>query len=197
MRPLSLADYEPAPGDVLAFSGRGPVAWLIHLATLSRYAHVAIVAEHGGRPLLFESTTLADSPCIIQGERVSGPQAHNAHARIASAGCRVWLAKPYWPLVPWESAMLTQWLLAQLGKGYDYREAAVSASRVLKRVKTGTDSLWYCSEMLVAAFQSIRRIAPPPQLQGPVDPSDYSPRRAMHALTRQWQVLTSPRRIVV
>lgn len=194
-RPLPLSDYEPQPGDVLAFSGRGPVAWLIHLATLSRYAHVAVVAEHEGQCALFESTSLSDSPCIVQGKRVSGPQVHLVRERIRTAGCRVWLARPFWPLIEWESRMLSQWLLAQMGKGYDFRDAAKSASKIMKRLKAGDESATMCSELCIRAFQTIRRVPPGPQCRGPIDPSDYSPRGAMHALCDRWQVLQPPRAI--
>ena len=196
MRPLPLHRYEPMAGDVLAFSGSGPVAWLIHAATCSRYAHVGIVAEHAGRPVLFESTTLSPAKCIIQGERVDGPQAHLIHERIRTAGCRVWLSRPWWPLTEVESRLLTEWLLAQLGRPYDYRDAALSASRLLKRLKAGTSNSTMCSEMAVRAFQSIRRVPPGPEAGGPVDASDYSPRLAMWALCRRWQVLQWPRRVV-
>jgi hypothetical protein len=61
-------------GSVVAFAGKGIVSAIIDLATFQLpdvgISHVGILAEYKGDVILFESTTLNDQPCLIQGKRV-------------------------------------------------------------------------------------------------------------------------------
>lgn len=105
------------PGDILVFSGRGPVSALVKVATCSPYSHVGMVAQvapadllfsdphkAGKHPaisedcprnwqtrnLLFESTTLSSSPCEITGKRINGVQAHDPAAIVRGFRGRVY-----------------------------------------------------------------------------------------------------------
>ena len=99
------------PGDLLLFSGCHCLSWTIRIGTCSRFSHVGGLAYvdrtliwravDGGWMtglseaqvdelacgfragwLLFESTTLVDSPCRITDQLIKGVQAHRPMSRI-------------------------------------------------------------------------------------------------------------------
>ncbi len=114
------------PGDIIVFSGRGPISALVKLATCSPHSHVGIVArvsratlllgpfmgtagrhwaadeqllrDWQTRLLLFESTTLSDAPCEITGEKINGVQAHDPASLVEGFKGRVYRMRlqPAW-----------------------------------------------------------------------------------------------------
>lgn len=75
-------------GDVVAFSGFGRKSLFVNLVTYGfpwwHASHVGIIGEHNGELLLFESTTLSDVPCVIQGKPFKGVQAVRLKDRVAT-----------------------------------------------------------------------------------------------------------------
>ncbi len=80
-------------------------------------------------------------------------------------------------------------------------EAPSSATVLFKRRWIGTESQLFCSELVLRLLQRVG-IAPPSSdsffdsiIDGPVDASDYSPRRLVSSLCRKWQLYQLPRLI--
>lgn len=152
-------------GDIIGFSGDGPVSDGINLATwgIPRWhlSHVGIVAKLDGRLVLFESTSLspADSICVLQGKRVVGVQAHELDDIYKRPG-RVWHYPLSRPLTPSESRRLTFFLVGQVGRGYDMRGAGLAGGGVLLRAyrclfkRQSLDAI-FCSELTAAAVSFI------------------------------------------
>ncbi len=110
-------------GDLIGFSGANVVSDIINVGTwgIPRYSlsHVGIVGEHDRELVLFESTTLDTSPCIIQGKPFKGTQAQNIADRIASYNGKVW----HYPLSRYlyshEANRLNGFLHTHIGIPYD------------------------------------------------------------------------------
>jgi hypothetical protein len=184
------------PGDILACYGTDRVSRTISFGTASVRrprrlwlgpSHVGIVVEHPSRGLLVvESTSLCDHPCVFQGRRVSGAQAHYPEQRIGdylTAGGRVdvWRLNPFWAFSDGESAEITQ-LLCRYFVGrhlrYDMRGAITSGTRVLCKVlswlETDLETV-FCSELLAFALMRLHRL--------PLDnATQFSPARLLRRL---------------
>ncbi len=111
------------PGDIIGFTGANPVSDMINLGTYGiprvSCSHVGIIGEYNGEQLLFESTTLDDTPCVIQGKCVAGTQAQRLADRLASYQGRVWHYPITRPLYDHERSRMNQFLLDHIGISYD------------------------------------------------------------------------------
>lgn len=174
-------------GDILGFCGEGATSLTIRVATCSRFSHVGCIApvtrealvglsqaralkipparvEHWStRNLLFESTTLADRPCIITGNYLAGVQAHNPELRIREyrGGVQLFRLTPAWRQtfeIKDGPRLLAGHLLARIGTQYDGRGAIVAGTRVVKHwwawSRTDRSSL-FCSEYLAGVLQHV------------------------------------------
>lgn len=140
-------------GDILAFGGRGLVSKVIRAWTCSRISHVGIVCERAGVPLLWESTTLSDLPCMLCGRFTRGVQAVIPSERIARYDGHVWRLRVKRPLESWQIARLLGFLSLQDGVRYDLLQA-LSAARWLRWVWGSHENWqsWFCSELVIAAL---------------------------------------------
>ncbi len=153
----------PAPkaGDIIGFSGDSWLSAGISVATLGipfwDLSHVGIVGEHEGELLLFESTTLNDSPCVIQGRSVSGVQSHRIDECVRAYRGKAWLYPLYRPLYLQESKRLSAFLIEHLGRNYDTIGAFRSGGKVFSWIESllrrQDFSSLFCSELCAAAFQ--------------------------------------------
>jgi len=176
------------PGDLLLFAGADWDSLAIAAATCSLaqllsgqwFSHIGICAEHYGRPLLFESTTLCEQPCAIRNARVSGPQAHAPELRVKNYRGRVWRLRleSRLELRGAEGARLTDFLLSKIGESYDYRGAAICATRLLRLARWVRPSLdrLFCSYYAMAALKDVGRVDHDCAAQS------YSPARAARDL---------------
>ncbi len=170
-------------GDILLFSGRDPVSRWIKLWTLSKFSHVGIVAEVDEatigraksdgvklpspmpvlpRHLVFESTTLMESPCLITGESINGVQAHDPYSRVIGYPGKVWrmrLTKDF-ALDPYEKRHMATSLLRYIGTDYDTKGAVKSGSRWLKEKFWPNPDLRtvFCSEYVARSLQVVGRL---------------------------------------
>ena len=153
----SLNDTDWQAGDIVLFSGRSPFSLIIRGATCSRYSHAAIIADvaaydllfagalHGQlneqricdwkrKKLLFESTSLAETPCEILGKRIAGTQARDPDLVTSTYPGRVWrmALRDRWKLHNQESRDLTESLLVGLGRKYDKAGAMLAGTIALK-----------------------------------------------------------------
>ncbi len=171
-----------SPGDLLIFYGRDFTSRVIEWATRGP-SHVGIVCPHGDHgPVLFESTTLCDLPCLLTGTCVQGVQAHEPAARVAAypgAVARLRLAQA-WRLNEAEIAILHDWLMHVAHEPYDMRGAIVSGTRLFKWTALmpypDLESL-FCSELCAAALMRLARM--------PLEnPSVYNPASLVRELRR-------------
>ena len=180
------------PGDLVVFSGRDFTSRVIEWATRGP-SHVGIVCPHGEEgPLLFESTTLCDEPCVLTGKRVRGVQAHEPARRIAryrGTAALVRLA-PAWKLSKAETGLLHDWLMHVASEPYDLYGAILSGTRLFKWTALmpypDLGSL-FCSELCAAALMRLGRM--------PLgNPSLYNPASLAREL-RRCGIYGAPQRI--
>jgi hypothetical protein len=115
------------PGDVIGFSGANWESDFLNLVTYGiprvSISHVGIMADYKGTLLLFESTTINTSPCVIQKRPIRGAQAQYLKTRLESYEGRIW----HYPLAAKlgvrDSQKLTDFLLPMLGTPYSEIEA--------------------------------------------------------------------------
>ncbi len=150
------------PGDVVAFWGRHWKSRVIELVTAGP-SHVGIIANYGGRPTLFESTTLCDLECVVRGRTIKGVQAHYVMDRVRTYDGvirRVPIA-PSWRLDSDDSAMLTSILCNNwIGQPYNLRGALLCWTRVIKwtRLMPYPDQgSQFCSELVSAMLMRFGR----------------------------------------
>jgi hypothetical protein len=181
--------YPPLPkggnfdaGDLLIFYGRDFTSRIIEWATRGP-SHVGIVCPHGDYgPVLFESTTLCETPCLLTGSCVQGVQAHEPANRIASypgTVARLRLARA-WRLNDEEIGLLHDWLMHVAHEPYDLRGALVSGTRLFKWTALmpypDLESL-FCSELCAAALMRLARM--------PLEnPSVYNPASLVREVRR-------------
>lgn len=177
------------PGDIMAFAGRGFESRWIASVTCTPYqwlsgtpfSHVGICARDPnnsrGRVLLFESTTLCDLPCEITGRKEKGVQAHLPADRVKSYNGRVWryrltlrnaLTEP-------ESNRLSDFLLGEIGRAYDYEGAALCVTHWLRLCECLYPTLdkVFCSYLVMAALKDIGKV------DKDLNPRAFNPARAI------------------
>lgn len=180
------------PGDLCVFYGRDFTSRVIEWATRGP-SHVGIVCphEHHG-PVLFESTTLCDLPCLLTGRAIRGVQAHVPLDRIASyrGTVRRMRLTRAWRLSATEINLLHDWLMRVASEPYDLRGALLSGTRLVKWTALmpypDLDSL-FCSELCAAALMRLGRM--------PLgNPSLYNPARLVRRL-RRCGIYGAPQRV--
>lgn len=150
----------PETGDLVGFSGAN---WVSALITLGTYglpfvgvSHVGVVAPYEGEHCLFESTTLADMPCMETGI-TKGMKVVDLGERIAKYNGRVYYYKVGRPVYRLQEEAMVEFLRAQLGKGYDPIGAFRSGGKLLALVESLLReedlSDLFCSEVTAAALR--------------------------------------------
>jgi hypothetical protein len=151
------------PGDLIGFSGYDLSGLVINLGTFGipfyNISHIGIIAEHHNKLMLFESTTLCELPCLIQGEPVSGAQAHCITSRIDNYNGRTWHYPLSQGLTCDQSYNLTEYLLKDIGKEYDMLGAIRSGGWLFSSIENwfrGQDlNNLFCSEWVASAHHHI------------------------------------------
>lgn len=154
------------PGDIIGFTGLGWECVAINILTygLPKFsiAHVGILGEYEGELVLFESTTLSDVPCIIQGKLVDGVQAVRLEDRLKGydeRGGTIWHYPLHRPLYDHERDRLNEFLLDQIGRPYDKTGAMNSGgilwSWIKRRFHDADLTDLFCSELSAAAHNHI------------------------------------------
>lgn len=183
------ANLDLVPGDLLLFSGRGLESRWIAAVTCSPFqwlfgrtsSHIAICArDQNGRVLVYESTTLCDLACEISGKKTQGTQAHLPDDRIRSYDGKIWRLRlaPRLALTEPESLRLTDFLLSEIGRPYDYEGAMISATRWLRTCELVRPTMQklFCSYYVMAALKDIGKV------DKDLNPRAYSPARASRDL---------------
>jgi hypothetical protein len=150
-------------GDLIGFSGFGFESCFINLMSYGipwwSLSHIGILAEHHGELLLFESTTLSDLPCEIQGKCVKGSQAHRLADRLDTYHGHVWHYPLYRPLYDDENERLSDFLASTIGLPYDmagaFNAGFVGFSWLQSRLHEENLHSLFCSEWCAAAHRIV------------------------------------------
>ncbi len=150
-------------GDLVAFSGFGRSSIIVNLVTYGfpywSASHVGIIGTYRGEQLLFESTSLSNVTCVIQGKPFKGVQAVHLQDRLDTYQGRAWHYPLYRQLYSAEEERLNKFLLKKIGTPYDLsggmRSAGVGVSWLESRMRGEDLSLLFCSEYVVAAHRRI------------------------------------------
>lgn len=151
------------PGDLLSFSGYNLAGLVINLGSYGipffGLSHIGIAAEYLGKVRLFESTSLNNTPCLIQGKNVSGSQIQNIDTRIKAYPGMVKRIPIKKKLTNSESRRLTEYLIKNIGHPYDYLGAERSGGKLWAQLhrffhEESGESL-FCSEWVALALRQI------------------------------------------
>jgi hypothetical protein len=171
-------------GDVIGFSAGDPLGIAINISTLGwpfwppcwrGLSHVGIVAINNfDQPILWESTTLCEKPCIICGKLHDGVQAHVLENRVNGYAGYVWHYPLRIHLDSINHRQLRSYCERTHGVGYDTGGAIDSRSLCfgwLKRrfLKEDT-SRFFCSEHLAGGMGAM-------EIWDPPNVSEWSPNR--------------------
>lgn len=154
------------PGDVIGFSGDGGISFTVNILSYGipwiSISHLGIIGEHEGELLLFESTTLSDIPCIIQGELVEGVQAVRLKDRIKIYDGKVFRYPLVDPLFASERRRLNQFLHDQIGKPYDLIGALRAGGRLWawfeSHLREADLNFLFCSELVASSLHKVDRL---------------------------------------
>lgn len=181
-------------GSLLAFSGWNTTSDIINIGTLGipriSVSHVGIIGGYKNENVLFESTTLTDLPCIIQGKSVKGTQAHRVADRLATYRGGIWYYELYRELYPHEAKRLSEFLISKIPTPYDRIGAIRSLGLgMYESIIFGQDlSALFCSEWCAASLAEIGVLQTS-------DDSKWNPNHLIRYL-RMHGILKAPRRFV-
>lgn len=151
-------------GDVVAFSGSGPMSTLIKAGTLSHISHMGIVTKEaisspmGQTLFLYEATSLAKSPDFIRSKVIKGAQMQLLSKRLAFEEGRAYVYPLKNKLSQENCLNMTYWLrtMAVQGVPYDYIQAVASGLGIVGDVIVGNEpdfSRLFCFELVAGALQ--------------------------------------------
>jgi hypothetical protein len=148
---------------LVAFSGDSLISDVINIGTygLPRWgaSHVGIIARHGDRKLLFESTTLEGLPDEITGKPFNGTQAHQLEAVLAAYKGKVWHYPLSRPLFEFEDKRLSDYLLSTIHTPYDqlgaFRSGGIAFSWFESCLREEDMHSIFCSEWVAKALSEI------------------------------------------
>jgi hypothetical protein len=175
------------PGDILGFSGDSWLSASINIMTYGipwwSLSHVGIIGEHPQHGLLlYESTTLDDSPCVIQGKPFRGTQAQRLDTRIQNYEGKVWHYPLYRELYTFERERLNLFLNSTIGIPYDqigaFRAGGIGFSLLESLAFESDLHSIFCSEWCAAAHAQIGIFSTD-------NPSRWNPNRFVRA--ERWE----------
>ena len=172
-------------GDVLLFSGRGLIPWIIQRATHSPYSHIGMVIHVQGWDLLlcWESTTLNNVADVDAGVRVGGVQLDPLSERLDRFDGTVVVRKLLEPVTSVEARELMALRKTLIGKPYERRLWTLAQAALWpKSVKPEDLSSLFCSELVAEAFKRLGVIkgGPPSDAYVPADFGDSTNPRYRH-----------------
>ena len=175
-----------ATGDVLLFSGRGIIPWVIQRATRSPYSHVGMVVKVEGWDLCmcWESTTLNDVADADSGAPVSGVQFDSLSERVAKFKGGIVVRKLLKPMRAHGVRDLMAMRKTLIGRPYERRLWTLAMAALWpKRLKAEDLSSLFCSELVAEAYQRLGIILkglPPADAYVPADFADVPKPRYRH-----------------
>lgn len=135
------------PGQILAFSGKGVASRVIQARTFSKISHIGIVYD---ADTIVESTSLRGFTGVVR---------HSINDVYGYKG-KIWLLDIHPTLREKglvSNVALQEFLDEQVGKKYDYKQAALSGMDLLDWLglfkAKDNNGLWFCSEIAQAALE--------------------------------------------
>jgi len=183
------------PGDVLGFSGDGGISFAVNILSYGlpwiSISHVGIMGEHEGELLLFESTTLSNTPCKIQDKLVEGVQAVRLEDRVEKYDGKVFWYPLVDPLFASDKRKLNQFLHDQIGKPYDLIGALRAGGSLFawfeSHLREADLNFLFCSELVASSLHKVNRLETH-------NVSSWSPNKLIrHGLKKN--ILQKPRRL--
>jgi hypothetical protein len=183
-------------GDIVGFSGNSWISALINIGTYGvpfwGISHVGVMGHAAdGRLLLFESTTLENTPCEISHENFTGTQAHLLDDIVRVYDGKAWLYRLYRPLYEYEDKRLTAFLMEHIHVPYDamaaFRAAGVGLSWFESLLHEEDLAKMFCSEMVAAAYADVG-------IMPTANAARWSPNLLVRHL-RSHEILLRPRRL--
>jgi len=133
-------------GDIILFSGRGPVSWVIKSFTKSRYSHVGIAYREGPFLLIFESTTL--------NRRLAGVYPMLLRRKLVKASGKVYVRHLNTPLEHANRTAMVDRMRELYGRPYEksWRDLILTGLGAASLDSTGSESL-SCGETVADLLQ--------------------------------------------
>ncbi len=183
------------PGDVVGFSGEGGISFAVNILSYGipwySISHVGILGEHEGELLLFESTTLSNLPCVIQGKSVEGVQAVRLKDRVREYDGKVFWYPLVNPLFASDRQHLHQFLIDQIGKPYDLIGALRAGGKIWawmeSHLREADLNFLFCSELVASSLNKVNRLETH-------NVSSWSPNRLIRQGLKK-NILQRPRRL--
>lgn len=172
-------------GDVIGFSGKGPVSNIIKMATKSDYSHVGMVFKidmgggFGKSVMVIESTTIIDSPDAIHKEIYCGVQIQWLSKRLEMYDGAAWWAPLKTPLTGQPLREVEEWLRQAHNKRVPYDAAQAIGAGIDCLEGLGLEnhsdfSSLFCSELVAKALQIGGMISPR------INPAEETPEDVMN-----------------
>lgn len=161
-------------GDVLLFSGQGPISSTIKIGTLSKWTHIGQVVKDEGHNILmsWESTMLVNQPSLDSGIIETGVMILNLGRRIAEYDGEIAVRRLRQPLTPRQIQQMMEMRQRMRKVPYErnYIELVKSAyDGPFGHNKEDLSSV-FCSELIAAYFKLIKL------LRADKTSNEYTPR---------------------
>lgn len=162
-------------GDILFFSGNGPISNIIKLMSNSPWSHVGLLVKSDDLDILlvWEATTLSNVPDLSEGRIISGVQTVDASSRINMFDGSVSVRRFGGFVDSTMIGKLKDFRLELKGKPYESSRWELIKSLVdfgFSKENTEDFSSIFCSEMLAEAFERMGI------LDGKMPANEYVPR---------------------
>lgn len=195
MSPYTFRGHEFLPGDLIGFSGHYWSSAGINIATYGipfwSLSHVAILGQHKGNLVLFESNESPVRPCIVRKKLIKGTQAQPIQRTIDEYRGKVWHYPLFRKLYDFERGRLNDFLHEYLGHSYDqigaFRAGGIGYSWIESWLHPQNLSSLFCSEYCCAAHTAIGIFATD-------NVARWSPNRLCRK-ERRMGILLKPRRL--
>lgn len=195
LQSLNARAHRIRPGDIIGFSGYDWISAWINIGTYGipgwGISHVGIAARWHGETVLFESRMKGNAPCLIQGKLAEGSQVVRLPTRIRDFRGKVFHYPLTRPLTIAKSKVLTEYLVASVGRAYDYYGAARAAGSIISYLESlihGPDPKYlFCSEWVAMAHHHV-------DIFRTVHEARWSPNALIHAereqgaISKAWRI---------
>jgi hypothetical protein len=173
-------------GDIVLFSGTGPIATLAQWVTKTKWSHVGMVVLCDPGVLLWESDGLGDFEDIESGAERRGVRLVSLSERLKRFQGEVWARSLEVVRTPEMLAALAS--LRQEVRGRPYEDDAIELIDAYYDGPFGQNtedlSSLFCSELVAEAYQRMELLAEPPggQPSNEYTPIDFSEERTLALL---------------
>jgi hypothetical protein len=134
-------------GDIVLFSGRGLISWLIRIATQSKQSHVGIIYVENDNILLFDSTSIV---------KPSGVKLRPFDEVVKEYDGNVYYRRLDKPLTQLQLALFRKYIKDNLGKKYEESKTELILAAIGRKFNIKVENpsgTVYCSELIRDLFK--------------------------------------------